>query len=411
MIKMLDGTNFKINIVTCVFLSTVVHALFIVYGEFHDKISAVKYTDIDYVVVTDAARLVANGGSPFERATYRYTPLLSWILLPGTHLHESWGKVLFCVADVMVGYLIYDIMRWQRVSSLKAIYSASAWFFNPMAIVVSSRGNSESVMACLVLVTLQMILNKNSKYAGLLYGFSIHFKIYPAIYAASFYFALGQRWPKAAKRNALSNYLYQLFWPSNLRITFVLFSVIGFVVPTGICYLFYGDRYLEEAFFYHLRRRDIKHNFSPYFYLLYLMTDQPAVWLSLVSFLPQCLIIVIFSLKLYRPTYLPLCLFLQTYAFVAFNKVCTSQYFLWFLSLLPLVIPRLRFKWHKLFLVLILWIASQAVWLYAAYALEFHCVDTFVYMWIAGLIFFISNICVMDFFIRACYREEQLFNS
>lgn len=57
----------------------------------------------------------------------------------------------------------------------------------------------------------------------------------------------------------------------------------------------YGDRYLEEGFFYHLTRKDIKHNFSLYFYPLYLAsgTNWDPRLVSLGPFVPQLLLVAV----------------------------------------------------------------------------------------------------------------------
>jgi len=81
-------------------VAAVLRAGLIVFGEWQDAHMEVPYTDIDYTVFSDAARLMVEGKSPFERDTYRYSPLLALALVPNVVLHRCWGKVLFAAAGM-----------------------------------------------------------------------------------------------------------------------------------------------------------------------------------------------------------------------------------------------------------------------------------------------------------------------
>lgn len=83
-------------------VSAILRLMLIVYGEWQDTHMEVHYTDIDYLVFSDAASLMVSNSSPYDRSTYRYSPLLALILIPNSYLHHCWGKLLFSAAGYVV---------------------------------------------------------------------------------------------------------------------------------------------------------------------------------------------------------------------------------------------------------------------------------------------------------------------
>jgi phosphatidylinositol glycan class M len=88
----------------------------------------------------------------------------------------------------------------------------------------------------------------------------------------------------------------------------------------------------------------------------------------------------------------------QTFAFVSFNKVCTSQYFLWYLIFIPFYLPTssLLYRPYLGLTAGLLWIGTQGLWLQQGFELEFNGRSTFVPgLWMASLGFFLTNTWIL----------------
>lgn len=475
-------------------------------------VKGVKYTDIDYDVFTDAAAHISEGRSPYERHTYRYTPFLAYILsLPmklgkdGKVMNANYaeagyyqilitwwkdsryfGRLLFCLADTLCGYIILRLRRLTRKVGKKSddkemipveLRDALWFMYNPLSINISTRGSAESFMVLLPVLgaitiaewsgnSINNICHSNLMFykrevmfraslTGILLGVATHAKLYPIIYAASFMAnfsfqehcvllssakngssTIGKRensnvaienWGAHLKPNnerkkntessaalypfpwlnprrlfqLIKLWMYRLFM-SPASMTFLLFFLATFFSLTYLAVYIYGYQAMEEGITYHFSRVDHRHNYSMYWYGIYLALGRSST-LPDISFssslpglgrallLPQAVILVYISLGL-APYDLTFALFAQTFLFVSQNKVITGQYFTWYLCILPLCSERITWKEREMVLAIGLLGLSVITWLGNAFALEMLGMSVHIHLWLASIFFFIANL-------------------
>lgn len=478
----------KIILVDCrYFIAIGIRLFMIILSEILLQKYDIVYTDIDYHVFSDGAKHLLNFQSPYERETYRYTPILAFMMIPNHIINYNFGKVLLSIIDVLVGLLIEillniqnsnkkfnkekqtinnrednEISKTNKVSSSSNLnlfkffysyidnpyaYTSLIYLYNPFTINICTRGSADCIITFLVILSLILIELGLFSLAGIIYGFAVHFKIYPIIYAPALYLYLisknvsirkilcediiikSNQYDEVSPSN--DNYpiiftkiyfYYDLFlsFTSKLfikikqiikivlksifnfkAIIFALLTVATFSFFMGFFYLLYGNKFLYEYFLYHLVRKDHRHNYSIFYYLIYLTySTNLSKLLSFLTFAPQVILIVLSTLFLFQS--INLCLLVLTMVFVTFNKVITAQYFLWFICLIPLVAPHnklLNSRKHGgrtiycIFLFSI-WLGIELYWNSFAHNLEYKGENLFLEMWLVNLIFFLVN-CVM----------------
>lgn len=391
-------------------LALAARIVLILFGEWQDRTLSIPYTDVDYEVISDAAQLIVNGDSPYGRATYRYSPLLAYLLVPNLLLHRCWGKMVFSLADLAVGKCLQSILTRNGLSPGLALQYACLWLLNPLSINVSTRGSFDAVTSALVLGVTSALLGGRLGWAAVTYGLVVHLRVYPIIYAPGFALYLA-RSSLGSNHSDVSGIKVKdsAVWKnlvSRSPILFALFSATTFLGCTVACAWVFGIDFVRNALLYHLTRTDNRHNYSIYWYWIYLDYGAPHRWLlGLSAFVPQAIMLVVSAALLHGD--LALCVFVQTALFVFFNKVFTGQYITWFMCLAPLLAPHVALGTKKSGALLGSWICALLCWLFAAWNVEMQGENMFSALWVSSLFMFATNVVVLNACVRAYCKSQR----
>lgn len=406
----------------------ILRLLMLAYSVFHDRYFRVKYTDIDYAIVVNAAKEMVKGGPIFGGTTFRYTPLLAVLMLPAVYIANFMGKIILIAADLGAAIFCYRFLRFYATEKSSRRTVSIFILFNPVVLNVSTRGNSDMLLTLMSMYALLCFQEKKYYRSAAMLGFSIHFKIYPVIYVLPLMLGLYETFAEE------KNFFRRLKLVSQKALYCGVISFFSFFIPTFLCYLAYGDLYIDEAFLYHFRRVDHRHNFSPYWLLMYLNMGRNAIGLKTthstgyLAFIPQIVVLFVVAWKL-RRNVAHAC-GVMTVFFVAFNKVCTVQYFVWFLPFLafifcnPLessstaarnIVEKYKGKKQRskapsiltIFWVFFSWECTIPLWMLTAIKLEFEGRNVFGQLYCVSCIFFLATVCLGSWLARVA-RASQL---
>jgi GPI mannosyltransferase 1 subunit M len=256
-----------------------------------------------------------NGGSPYARKTYRYTPIAAYICVVNNLIHPLGCKVVFCVIDILMAMVYWRLCDSQLQNAVSKtgstmLYVAIGWMFNPLVIQISTRGSNDNIISFLVFVSLWLLLKHQYVLAGLFYGLSVHFKIYPIIYCFVLYFFIDSDKQLLQEGKVLQAITSAKGFFTRDRLVFTAVSALTFLGLTGLFYAIYGWECLYESLLYHLIRggKDNRHNNSVYWYYTYLLYDEPDVnvHLKFWAFIPQWFCVIAAGVFFYYDLFLAL---------------------------------------------------------------------------------------------------------
>ncbi|CAI2364014.1 unnamed protein product [Moneuplotes crassus] len=389
--------SFKNNIVLAIGIIIKVALLVLGYSDHDDNSGQLKFTDIDYFVFTDAAKYVLEGGSPYDRITYRYTPLMAYVVIPNHLLHPMFGKILFTALEILCIILIRKIIQSQFSMRSCVPYQnyLEAWILlNPLIITTSPRGSNDILVAFVVLMFIYLLIKRWYILSGALFGLSVHLKIYPIIYGFPLILFIDRKKGEIARANVLLN---PRNWFTARKLKFFGTSAIVFFSLLYLFFEMYGFEFLYESYIYHSERVDHRHNFSFNYYFEYFYYDELPENKYLVrklGFVAQWGLVSYVGIRFYND--LTSAVALQTFIFVMFNRVCTAQYFLWYMIFMPFIAIKYKklLAYQSIFLVLVIMLLGNLMVNLSNAPLELLGMPSYDYIFVSTHLYLIINSCL-----------------
>ncbi len=91
------------------------------------------------------------------------------IVIPNHLLSPLFGKVLFICSDMVVAWLLLNLLRRRGVGETASVAWAAWFLFNPFTVSVSTRGSHDTLVCALVLTLLLLFQQKRYALAGAVY--------------------------------------------------------------------------------------------------------------------------------------------------------------------------------------------------------------------------------------------------
>lgn len=137
---------------------------------------------------------------PYQRATFRYTPLLPLLLSPAL-VYPLLGKLALSLISLVIPYALLCGTRAVRGEERSPLFWPVhlLWTLNPFVLNITTRGSPEAIIVLLVVALVACLRKRPSRSgtseagAAVLLALAVSYKIYPATYIPSIWSELAKR--------------------------------------------------------------------------------------------------------------------------------------------------------------------------------------------------------------------------